>query len=514
MTTPGELSAEDTFSTRSRWWGFSFLIAAVLIVNLNQTITTISAPSIIDDLNTNVEIASMSTTIYLVIAASFLITLSRLAGRVGHRRVLVASMILFAAASALIAAAPAAWVLLIGRGLQGLVFAAVMPVSLAFINAEFPDSDRGTQTHRRRAIAFAVWATVTGIAIAAGPVWGGWWNGTSFGWRGAFMFNVAFAIVVVFGIMFTLSARSAADEVEFRGIDVVGVIILTLGIGLLVFGLEFGQAGLWSVRELDVSTPELDFSALAFTASMLVAAMLLFVLFVFIERRHNREGKVAVLDLRLFRIRSYRDATIAISLTYFGNFGLLFVSSVFIQFGMNGSAFDAGLTIAATGLGILAGGPVSTPLVHKFGPRRVVLAFVLYQPVILVVLIVLTFIEIQYWDLALMLFLYGLGWGVSYSAFLNIAYRDVPSDLARLAGAAQIASRLLAGAIGTAVLGSVIATTAGTTQSVSDSTNYVAGFRWTLAISAVVSLVGVLFAYRIPRERSDAAYDGTTRERR
>ncbi len=434
---------------QNRWIALGFVLVATLIVTLNQTVMSVLAPTIIRAFDTDIVVASLSTTIYLAAAASFLIPAGRLSDLVGHKWFLIVALALFAVATAIVGYTSETWQLLAGRGLQGLVFAGIMPVGLAIINNDF-SVERGKHA---RSMALGAWATVTGVAITLGPLWGGFWAHSTLGWRWAFHVTTGVVIVIMVGCAVSITGHARSDRKLFHGFDIPGLTALVVGIALLVFGLEEGRQSGW------ISSSSAGFSIDRFSIAPILFAgsVLAFAAFVLIERRRNRRGEIAIGDASLLRIKSFRWSTLAISLTFFGNFGLLFVFSIYMQLALGYTALTAGVALASTGLGVLVGGQIASHLPRRVDVRSQVIASVTAQPVVLLIAAISIDSSVLGWTLLAILFLYGATWGLSYAAFVNLAYQDVPAERAAAASGTQVAMRVLAGSVGTAVLGSVLA---------------------------------------------------------
>jgi MFS family permease len=183
------------------WYGFTFLLLALLIVILDQTITDVVVPSIVVDLQIAASSATLLVTIYMVVGAAFMILMGKVVDVFGARFVLLLSMTIFAIGSLVTGAAWNFGVLIIGRILQGFVLAGMVPASLALLNVQFPS---GSQ----RALAFALWSCVIGGAGALGPLLGGL-SATFLSWRWGFYVNLPISILSIIGV------RAFVPELEW-----------------------------------------------------------------------------------------------------------------------------------------------------------------------------------------------------------------------------------------------------------------------------------------------------------
>jgi MFS family permease len=133
--------AGDPVRRRERWVGFAFLMTGMFLVVADQTVTVVVIPDVVDDLGVDVAAGTLLVTLYLVVAASSMVLMGRVADIVGRRRVVVIALVVFALASVLCGLAPSYEVLLAGRIVQGWTLGAYVPASLGMLNVVFPPGD-------------------------------------------------------------------------------------------------------------------------------------------------------------------------------------------------------------------------------------------------------------------------------------------------------------------------------------------------------------------------------------
>ena len=212
-----------------------FIALGVAMIIVDATIVNVAVPTIIRELHVSATTAEWFNTIYALVFASLLITLGHTGDVWGRRRLFLTGTVVFVAASLVAATAPSGSVLILGRFLQGIGGAMILPATLSTVNATFVGQDR--------AIAFAIWGSTIGGVAALGPLLGGWLT-TDYSWRWAFLINVPIGAVVVAGIVFVVPETRDPDV--RRGIDWWGNLLLIAGLATLVFGLiEGGQYGWW-----------------------------------------------------------------------------------------------------------------------------------------------------------------------------------------------------------------------------------------------------------------------------
>ena len=337
-----------------------FIALGVAMIIIDATIVNVAIPTIIRDLHVTAATAEWVNSIYALVFAALLITLGRVGDMFGRRRLFRIGTFWFVAASLVAATASSGGVLIFGRFLQGIGGAMILPATLSTVNALF----RG----RERAIAFAIWGSTIGGMAAVGPFLGGLLT-TDLSWRWAFLINVPIGLLILIGLLTVVPETSDPDTP--RGIDVPGQITLIVGLSALVFGLIQGQTyGWWTTaKRLDL----LDWprGAISPVPIVFAVAAISMVGFLAIERARIRAGRLVVVDLRLFSIRSFSRGNVAALIVALGEFGLLFVLPLYLQGALGLSALDTGAALIPLAAGtLLAGGATAPARPTPWPPRR------------------------------------------------------------------------------------------------------------------------------------------------
>ncbi len=452
MTTDAQTTA---LTGRKRWVALLFLALGVAMIILDATVVNVAIPTIVEDLGLTTTDAEWVNAIYALLFASLLLLSGRLSDIVGRRLMFVGGVTLFAVASVLVASSGSASQLIGARALQGVAAAMILPASLSVLNAVYRGKDR--------AIAFAVWGATIGGMAALGPLVGGWLT-TYASWHWAFLINVPIAIAVVIGVL--MLVPETRDTTDRRGIDLPGTLLGTLGLAALVFGLIEGQNYGWI-------TPKKQFSAGGFTwpfdnisapGVALVLAVVLLALFVLVEARRRRAGKVVMVDLALFRIRTFANGNAVAALVSLGEFGLLFILPLFLQSVIGYSALETGVILLALALGSFIASGAGAGMARRMGPVPVIrLGMGLEVAGVLLITLVLS-TSVTGWAMAPGLFLYGLGVGFATAQLTGVILSEVPVAESGMASAVQSTSRQVGAAIGTALLGAVLVTGLGSIQ--------------------------------------------------
>ncbi len=409
-------------STR-RWWVLAVMSVGTMIVFLDDTIVNTALPRISIDLGASTGGLQWVVDAYVLVLAGLLLLCGSLGDRYGRKRMMTIGLVVFAGTSAGAASSNTLGTLIAMRCLQGLGAALVLPATLSIITNVF--------SREERARAIAVWTAVGGVAVGLGPVVGGALIDT-FGWASVFWLQVPVAVAGLIGMIIVPESR---DE-RHVGLDLPGAVLGTLGLTALVYGIiRFGEKNFT------------DHAALAAIA----AAAILLTAFVVVERR----SRAPMLPMRFFRERDFTGAVLVIGLALFAMFVSFFFLTQLFQLVQHRSAFAAGVLIVPASVGIVVGSGLAGRLMPSIGPRSLVALMAIGMIVGLTVLTrtTVTTGALQI-DGALLLF--GLGAGLGLPALTDTVMAAVPEREAGIGSAVNDVSRQLGGALGVAVIGSVV----------------------------------------------------------
>jgi len=445
-----DATAHETGATLSggrRWAALVFLALGVAMIILDATVVNVAIPTMVQDLGLTTADAEWVSAAYALTFASLLILWGRVSDRYGRRLMFILGVVVFVVASVLVAMSDDASTLIAARALQGIGGAMILPASLSVINAVF--------TGKSRAVAFAVWGGTIGGMAALGPLVGGWLT-TNASWHWAFLINVPIGIIVLIGVLVTVPETKAVGGP--KGIDPLGTILITLGLVGVVFALIEGQRYGWF-------TPIAEFSAAGWTwplsgVSIVFVSALLGVLallvFVIVELQRLRAGKVVVVNMRLFRIRSYGAGNFVALIVSLGEFGLLFALPLFLQAVRGYSALETGVILLALAGGSFVASGLGAPLSQRFGPVRVLQAGMAFEAIGILALGFSLSVSVTGWQMAPWLFLYGLGVGFATAQLTGVILSEVPVAESGQGSAVQSTARQVGAAIGTAVIGTTL----------------------------------------------------------
>ena len=438
---------------RKRWAALMFLALGVAMIILDATVVNVAIPTMVKDLGLTTSDAEWVSAAYSLTFASLLILSGRIADRVGRRLLFVVGVVVFVGASVLVAMSESSSSLIAARALQGIGGAMILPSSLSVINAVFVGKDR--------AIAFAVWGGTIGGMAALGPLVGGWLT-TYASWHWAFLINVPIGIIVLVGVLMLVPETKELGGP--KGLDVPGTILITAGLLGVVFALIEGQRYGWF-------TPTAEFSAAGWewpstTVSIVFVAavlgLLAIVAFVVVELRRVAAGRVVVVDLRLFRIRTFGAGNVVALVVSLGEFGLLFALPLFLQAVRGYDALETGVILLALAVGSFVASGLGAPLSQRFGPVRVLQLGMALEAIGIVALGFVLSTTVTGWAMSPWLFLYGMGVGFATAQLTGVILSEVPVAESGQASAVQSTSRQVGAAIGTAIIGATLVLGLGT----------------------------------------------------
>jgi EmrB/QacA subfamily drug resistance transporter len=447
MSSPGEYEANKVLTGKKRWAALSFLALGVSMIILDATVVNVALPTMIKDLDLTTTDAEWVTAAYSLTFASLLIFFGRIADRLGRKLLFVIGVVLFVLASILVAASSGSIELIGARALQGIAGAMILPSSLSVINAVF--------VGKSRAVAFAVWGGTIGGMAALGPLVGGWLT-TNASWHWAFLINVPIGIVVIIGVLVTVPETKELGGP--KGMDVVGTFLITLGLLGVVFALIEGLHYGWikPTADFTIGSWVWPLENLSIVAVSAILGLLALIVFVFLEWRRVQAGKVVVVDLRLFRIKTFAAGNVVALVVSLGEFGLLFGLPLFLQSVRGYDALETGVILLALAVGSFTASGLGAPLSQRFGPVRVLQLGMVLEAVGILAMGFMLSTTVTGWQMVPPLFLYGMGVGFATAQLTGVVLSEVPVAASGQASAVQSTSRQVGAAIGTAIIGATL----------------------------------------------------------
>jgi EmrB/QacA subfamily drug resistance transporter len=434
MAAPGAsgmapLADTDARVHRRRWIILGVLITSLMAIVLDNTVLNVALKTIAEPaagLGASQSQLEWAINSYTLVFAGLLFTFGVIGDRIGRKRMLMAGLAAFGLFSLITAYSHSPDQLVWARAAMGLAAAAVMPQTLSIISNVFDPAERPR--------AIGIWAMAVGIGIAIGPIVGGLLL-AHFWWGSVFLINVPFCAASVAAI--ALLVPESKNPSPGR-IDYVGVLASIAGLVLLVYGIiQGGDKGSWV--HPDVLGPALGgLAILAF--------------FVWYEGRVRYPS----LDVRLFRDARLSSAIGALSLVFFGMMGALFFLSFYLQSVRGYTPLKAGTFSLAFAVAQMLMAPRSPALVRRFGAKYVVAGGLLLVTAALLGYQVLN-VSTPIWVLAVMFFVQGAGMGMVMPPATEGVMSVVPRERAGAGSALTNTARQVSGALGVAVLGSILA---------------------------------------------------------
>jgi MFS family permease len=380
-----------------RWWTLGVLCLSLIVISLDNTILNVALPTLEIDLGASSSQLQWIVDSYMLVFAGLLLTAGALGDRFGRKRALTFGLAVFGAGSALSALAGSAEMLIASRALMGVGGAFIMPSTLSILTATFHAGER--------AKAIGIWAGVSGLGIAIGPLAG--------------------------GFLVPESLDPAAPR-----LDGPGFVLSIAGLSALVWAIIEAPSAGWTDAKI--------LAGFAVAATALVA-------FVAWERRTPHP----MLDVKLFRNPRFSAASGAITLCFFAMFGAIFFLTQYLQLVLGYDALEAGVRVLPVAGGIALGGPLSAKLGERLGAKVVVAAGL---GLVATGLFLMSGFQVDsgYGLVALSFAVLGLGIGMAMTPATDAVMGSLPLAKASVGSAVNDATRVTGGALGVAVLGSIM----------------------------------------------------------
>ena len=409
---------------RERWWSLVALCLSAAIVWFAAANIPVATAAISDDLGGSVTALQWVNTIFTLVCGALVIAAGRLGDIFGRRRVLGIGLVIFAAASVLAALAPTTGMLIAGRALMGVGAAAILPATLAIIPIEFSGKDQVT--------AFSAWMATTAVGQAAAPAISGGLIELA-GWPAIFWINLP-ACALAF-VLVTRTTPESRDEGASHRLDYAGLGTVAGGLVALLYALNEAPARGW--------TSPLILASFALAVVLLAA-------FVLIERRVREP----LLDLALFRRRSF-DGALVDNLVYNITLaGTMYVLALYLEQVRGYDAFTAGLYLLPSTVSMLVFIPIGARLELRRGPRFPLATGTLIMG-IGTFLAGFLMVDTPYWWYALAIFIQGVGIGLFSTPLSDTAVGLAPPAESGAASGAFKMCSMVGGALGVALMGGI-----------------------------------------------------------
>jgi EmrB/QacA subfamily drug resistance transporter len=441
----------------------------LFMIMLDNTVVNVALPSIQRDLGADLSELEWIVTGYALTFASLMLVGGKVADAYGRRRIFVLGIVVFTFASLLCGLATSSEMLIGARVLQGAGAALMNPATLSIIAATFPPRQRGT--------AIGIWAGVSALALAIGPLVGGLIT-EHIDWSWIFFVNVPVGIL---GIAASYLFIDESRDETHSALDLPGLVTSAVGLFALTYGLIEANTYGWTSSRI--------VGAFVLAAAALVA-------FVVIERR----SRYAMLPLDLFRNGTYTGANLVVLLVALAMFGVFFFVSLYMQNVLGYSAVQAGAAFLPMTILIILVAPVAGRTSDRIGSRGLMTTGMLLLALQLVLFSQLG-VDASFWNLLPALVVGGVGMALTMTPSAAAATRSVPVDKSGVGSAVLNSARQVGGTMGVALMGAIMAAEIGGEPSVDA---FMRGFERALLVAAGIAIVGAVVAFALVRPHEGA----------
>src|SRR5262245_30515274 len=455
-----------------KWWTLAAVAFGLFMIMLDNTVVNVALPSIQRDLGVGLSELEWIVAGYALTFAALMLIGGKLADAYGRRLIFVTGIAVFTLASLACGLSTSGEMLIAARLAQGVGAAMMNPATLSIIAATFPPRQRGT--------AIGIWAGVSALALAIGPLVGGLLTEHA-SWNWIFFVNVPVGIL---GIAASFLLIEESRDPTHERLDLPGLATSAIGLFALTFGLIEANTYGWGSARI--------------VGAFVVAAVAL-VGFVLLERHQH----APMLDLTLFRNRTYVGANLVVLLVALAMFGVFFFVSLYMQNVLGYSAVQAGAAFLPMTILIILVAPIAGRVSDRFGSRGLITAGML-----LVSAQLLYFSRLEadstFWRLLPGLLFGGVGMALTMTPGAAAATRAVPVAKAGVGAAVLNAARQVGGSLGVALMGAIMASKLAEPPTVP---SFMRGFEQALMVAAGIALSGAVIAATLIRPHDTRTAD-------
>src|SRR5499425_289533 len=416
---------------RSKPMILAALLLAAFSINLDTTMVNVALPSLVRELHATTTELQWVVDAYNLVFAALLLTFGSLSDRFGRKGMLLAGLAVVGTASLAGGFTTTPGQLIAARAVMGLGAAMTFPATLSLISNVFTE-------RKERARAIGLWGASAGVAIAMGPIVGGWLL-EHYSWAAIF---IAMAPVAAAAVILVALAVPASKDPDAAAVDIPGLVLSSATMALLVFTIIEAPTYGWTA----------DRSVAGFTGSAVLLAA-------FIVR--ERRAAHPMLDVRLFRNLRFSAASGAVTVSFFTLFGFIFLITQYFQFVRGYAPLSTGVRLLPVALSVGIGSVAGTQLAVRAGTKLVVTTGLVAMAAFYGWVAATTTATLSYGVIAAQMVLYGLGMGLSSAPATESIMGAVSRAKAGVGSAVNDSTRLVGGTLGVAVLGSVYASVYG-----------------------------------------------------
>jgi len=452
-----------------KWWTLGAVSVGLFMIMLDNTVVNVALPSMRSSLHMSLSELEWVVAGYALTFAAFMLIGGKLADFIGRRLVFMIGLAVFTGASLACGLAPNGGFLIGARIVQGLGGALMNPATLSIITATFPPKERGQ--------AIGIWAGVSALALAIGPLLGGLIV-DNINWHWIFYVNVPVGVVgIVVSYFFIKESRDTSHE---QSIDLPGLVTSGLALLSLSYALIEGNRHGWGSPEI---------------IGLFAGAAVLLAAFIWLELRQ----RLPMLDLGLFKNGSFAGANLVAMLVSLGMFGVFFFISLYVQNVLGFSPTKAGAIFLPMTVLIILVAPIAGRLSDRIGSRWLMgagmsilgVSLLLYQRI---------GVHSSFVSLLPQLLLGGLGMALTMSPMTSAAMSAVPVDKAGVGSGVLNSFRQVGGSLGIALMGAILLTYQHPTASKAVAAQqFVNGLHAALLVSAFITFAAAAAAIGLVR---------------
>ncbi|HXZ58367.1 MAG TPA: MFS transporter [Gaiellaceae bacterium] len=463
-----------------RWWTLGALCFALFMIMLDNTVVNVALPAIRKDLGVTQAELEWTVAAYALTFASLLLTGGKLGDLVGRRLIFAIGLVIFTLSSLACGLSGSATELIGARAVQGVGAALMMPATLSIISATFSVKERGT--------AIGIWAGVSAMALAIGPLLGGIIT-EHISWNWIFFVNVPIGIVAVLAAIFVVP--ESKDTSREQRLDLPGLATSAIALFSIVFALIEANRYGWG------ST--LIMSLFALGAVSLVA-------FIWLEL-HQR---LPMLDLSLFKSGTFTGANLVAILVTLAMFGIFVFFPIYMQTYLGWSPVQAGAALLPWTVMIVIFAPIAGKLSDRVGSRWL-MAGGMTTVAACCLLLSTTGLNSSFWNLLPAFLLGGLGMSFVMTPMSAAAMGAAPVAKAGVASGVLNTFRQVGVALGIAIMGAIVTDRAATRGGLRNPEGFVYGLTYGMKVSAAICLAGAVAAAVLVRRYRHAEEEEPSR---
>jgi EmrB/QacA subfamily drug resistance transporter len=425
VPTPVDEDSRRRSAHDRRWATLAVVCAAVFVTVLDGTIVNVALPSLALDLDASTRQLQWIVDAYLLVFTGLLLAAGGLGDKYGRKRLLMLGLVVFGATSAYAGSVGSADSLIFGRALMGIGAAMIFPATLAILTNVFDDPGE-------RAKAIGIWSAVAGVAVAAGPITGGWLL-ENFWWGSVFFVNVPVTVVVALAAWRIVPESRERDAPRLDGV-----------------GVALSIAAITTLVSTIIEAPEWGWLSTATFTGFGVAAVLLAVFI-------RWELRVAhpMLPVTIFRNLRFSAASVAITSAFFALFGFVFLITQYFQLVRGYGPLEAGLRTLPVAVSIAAASVLAPRIVERVGTTAVVRTGLLLLASAFVWIALSAAVDTPYSVVVGQMILLGVGLGSTTAPATESIMGSLTSGKAGIGSAVNDTTRELGGTLGVAIIGSV-----------------------------------------------------------